>query len=88
MKINQQSCYAFQVYYSHFALRGSKSLTYCPFKIADKSCVVVMLVMADGNEGEAISDLLNKWLDCPACRCMKSLDMSGETLYNTLQGAS
>jgi len=35
----------------------------------------------------AIFALLNKWLNCPASRCMKSLDMSGVMLYNTLKGA-
>lgn len=35
----------------------------------------------------AIFDLLNKWLDCLASRCVKSLDMLGVMLYNTLRGA-
>lgn len=46
-----------------------------------------MVVTVDGVGGlAAIFDLLNKWLNCPASRCMKSLDMSGVMLYNTLQG--
>lgn len=48
-----------------------------------------MVVTVDGVGGlAAIFDLLNKWLNCPASRCMKSLDMSGVMLYNTLQGGS
>lgn len=46
-----------------------------------------MVVTVDGVGGlAAIFDLLNKWLNCPTSRCMKSLDMSGVMLYNTLQG--